>query len=240
MMLPTPTLRAGRVEQLRTGLWALSCPDPRSRTAVDNSPEYGSPSAAAAGEFDDGDWISRVQAGDEEAARALVHRLYPTVVRSIRCRLPRRTSEEDVVQAVFAKIFKKLGQFSGRVPLEHWVSRIAVNTCLDQIKQESVRPELRMGDLSEEESAVVEHLTVTNDELPSGRQNAARELLARLLLELKPDERMVITLLHIEERSTQQVSRLTGWSISLVKVKAFRARNKLRKLWRTLLNGETL
>jgi len=191
-------------------------------------------------ELDDAAWVARVQQGDEDAARALVQRLYPTVIKSVRCHLPRRTGEEDLAQAVFAKIFKKLGQFSGLVPLEHWVSRIAINTCLNQLKHESVRPELRMGDLSEEEEAVVQHLISTNEAVPGEQSNAARELLEKLLARLKPDDRLVVKLLHLEERSTEEVSRMTGWSVSSVKVKAFRARHKMRHLWRTLLDGERI
>src|SRR5262247_988968 len=93
--------------------------------------------------------LRAVQQGDEEAARALFHRLHPLVSKVVRARLPRRTSEEDVVQAVFAKVFAKLDQYSGRVPLEHWVSRVAVNTCLNYIQSERARPELRWADLSE-------------------------------------------------------------------------------------------
>src|ERR1044071_3801565 len=71
-------------------------------------------------------WIQQVQNGDEEAARSMVQRLYPTVMRSIRCHLPRRTNEEDLAQLVFSKIFSRLSSFSGNVPLEHWVSRITI------------------------------------------------------------------------------------------------------------------
>jgi RNA polymerase sigma-70 factor (ECF subfamily) len=179
-----------------------------------------------------------VQAGDEEAARSLAERLYTTIIKSVRSHLPRRTSEEDLVQAVYVKVFSKLSQFSGLVPLEHWVSRIAINTCINQLKHETVRPELRMGDLNEEEEAVVQHLATTHEDLPGERCHAARELLDKLMARLKPEERLVIRMVHLEERSTEEVSRLTGWSISLVKVKAFRARQKMRKLWKTLLNGE--
>src|SRR5437763_8190863 len=87
---------------------------------------------------------------DDEAARELVRRLYPLIAKMVRSHRPRRTSEEDLCQMIFIKIFQKLSQFSGKVPLEHWVSRIAVNTCLNQIESEKVRPELRQADLSEE------------------------------------------------------------------------------------------
>jgi RNA polymerase sigma-70 factor (ECF subfamily) len=187
---------------------------------------------------EDEDWLARVRRGDEDAARALVQRLYPTVIKSIRCHLPRRTSEEDLAQSIFVKIFRKLDQFSGLVPLEHWVSRIAINTCINQLKHETLRPELRMGDLSEEQQAIVQHLASTGDEVPSEQSNAAREILDTLMARLRPDERTVITLLHLEERTVEQISRSTGWSASLVKVKAFRARHKMRKLWKTLLRSE--
>jgi RNA polymerase sigma-70 factor (ECF subfamily) len=183
-------------------------------------------------------WLARVREGDDAAAHALVRRVYPTILSSVRCHRPRRTSEEDLVQAVFVKIFNKLGQFSGLVPLEHWVSRITINTCLNQLRHETLRPELRMGDLSEEEAAVVQRHACSHDPWAGERSKAARELLERLLDRLKPDERRVITLLHLEERSVEDISRLTGWSISVVKVKAFRARQKMRRIWKTLLKGQ--
>jgi RNA polymerase sigma-70 factor (ECF subfamily) len=193
------------------------------------------PSTEEEWRLDDSQWIQRVELGDEEAALALIRRLYPTIIRSVRRHLPRRTGEEDLTQAIYLKIFKKLNQFSGRVPLEHWVSRIAINTCLNNLRHEVVRPELRMSDLSEEEEIVVQHLaTSSEDEIPGDRQFAARDLLDRLMDCLKPDQRLVVTLLHLEERSVAEISRLTGWSESGVKLKAFRARRKMRKLGETL------
>src|ERR1041384_1135494 len=104
----------------------------------------------------DNELIRRVSRGDEEAARALVDRLRPAIIKCIRRRLPRWASEEDLIQSVFAKVFSKLHQFSGTVPLECWVTRIAVNTSLNQIAYESVRPEWRMSDLTEEQAAVLQ------------------------------------------------------------------------------------
>ena len=204
---------------------------------LDQEQTYPQPSEAAS-ELDDRAWVARVQQGDEAAARALVQRLYATVVKSVRRHLPRRTSEEDLVQAVFVKIFNKLDQFSGRVPLEHWVSRITINTLLSQLQHELVRPELRMSDLSEEEEAVIQHLACTEDDLAVGSNTDARELLEKLLAQLKPEERLVVTLLHLEERSTQEISRLTGWSVSRVKIKAFRARRKMRNAWQSLVRKQ--
>lgn len=204
-----------------------TCSDsPRVRSAVGK--------ALAAPVSDDADWVWRVRHGDESAARDLFERLYPTVMSIVRGHLPRRTLEEDLMQAVFTKVFSKLDQFSGLVPLEHWVSRIAVNTCINQLKHEKVRPELRMSDLSEEQEAVIQQLAVSESTLRDDHTSNQCELVSDLLARLRPEERLVLTLLHLEEHSAEEISRRTGWSVACVKVRAFRARAKMRKLWDAL------
>src|ERR1700756_6047068 len=116
-------------------------------------------------DFDAAELVQAALRHDDEAARELVRRLYPLVAKMVRSHRPRRTSEEDLFQMIFIRIFQKLSQFSGKVPLEHWVSRIAINTCLNQIAAEKVRPELRLADLSEEEQAIVENLSTANEDL---------------------------------------------------------------------------
>jgi RNA polymerase sigma-70 factor (ECF subfamily) len=165
---------------------------------------------------------------DDEAARALVRQLYPLVAKLVCAHRPRRTAEEDLCQMIFIKIFQKLSQFSGKVPLEHWVSRIAVNTCLNQIESERVRPELRHADLSEEEQAVVENLAASSPKLGPDQQFAARQLVEHLLTALKPVERLAIDLLYLQGRSVEEIRKITGWSTALVKVRAYRARQKMK------------
>jgi len=129
---------------------------------------------------------------------------------------------------IFIKVFQKLSQFSGKVPIEHWVSRIAVNTCLSQIEAEKVRPELRQADLSEEEQAVVENLATSSDELAPDRQLASRQLVEHLLQLLKPVERLVIDLLYLQGRSVEEIHRITGLGAAAIKARAFRARQKMK------------
>jgi len=172
--------------------------------------------------------IERVRRRDEEAARLLLHHLYPFVIKLVRAHLPRRTSEEDLAQTIFMKVFANLDQYSGTVPLEHWVSRIAINTCLNQLRIEKVRPELRWSDLSEEEEYVLQGLTSTSDEVHPDQSYAAKELVEKLLERLSPQDRLVIQLLHLEGRSIEEIKQITGWNIPLIKVRAFRARHKLR------------
>src|ERR1700736_826887 len=166
---------------------------------------------------------------DDEAARELVRRLYPLVAKMVRSHRPRRTSEEDLCQMIFIRVFQKLGQFSGRVPLEHWVSRIAVNTCLSQIESERIRPELRYADLTEEEEAVVKNLAVSSEELAPDHALASRQLVEHLLEFLKPVERLVIDLLYLQGRSVEEIHQITGLGGAAIKVRAFRARQKMKK-----------
>jgi RNA polymerase sigma-70 factor (ECF subfamily) len=131
---------------------------------------------------------------------------------------------------IFIKILRHLSQFSGKVPLEHWVSRIAINTCISQIQAEKARPELREADLSEEQTAVIRNLAVTTGELGPDQGFASRQLVEHLMKALKPAERLVIDLLYLQQRSVAEIRRLTGWSGPLVKVRAFRARQKMKQL----------
>lgn len=165
---------------------------------------------------------------DDEASRALVRHLYPFVAKLVRSHRPARAAEEDLCQMIFIKMFQKLPQYSGAVPLEHWLSRIAINTCLNAIAAEKARPELRRADLSEEQAAVVDNLAATTEELGADQQLASRDLVSHLLLALKPAERLVIDLLHLQQKSVDEVRKLTGWSRALVRVRAFRARQKLK------------
>ena len=141
---------------------------------------------------------------------------------------------------IFIKVFQNLSQFSGKVPLEHWISRIAVNTCLNQIEAERVRPELRHADLSEQEQAVVENLTTSAGELAPDQQFASRQLVEQLLGLLKPVERLVIDLLYLQGRSVEEVRKITGWSLAAIKVRAFRARRKMRQQLMKVSAGRNL
>ena len=185
--------------------------------------------------FDVAACVERVRRRDEDAARALFRHLYPLVARLVRSHLPRRTSQEDLVQTVFMKLFAKLDRYSGAVPLEHWVSRIAINTCLNQLAAEKARPELRWADLSEEQTEALEAVTVGPEALDPLQNLAAREIVEKLLAQLAPADRLVLTLLHLEGRSVDEVRQITGWNVPVIKVRAFRARRKLRKHFETLM-----
>lgn len=188
--------------------------------------------------FDLAACLERVRAGDQIAARELVEHLYPLVIRIVRSHLPRRVLEEDLCQEVFMKMFTRLGQFQGSVPFSHWVSRIAVTTCIDHLRAQKRRPEFRWADLSENEAEVLDAVLTNENEVAANDALAARELVTKLLGQLKPEDRLVLQLLDLERKTLIEISEITGWSTTLIKVRAFRARRKLQKLFIQLQKKE--
>ena len=182
--------------------------------------------------------LGRVRARDQAAARELVEHLYPLVIRIVRSHLPRRVAEEDLAQDIFLKMFTRLEQYQGTVPFPHWVSRIAVTTCIDQLRAQKRRPEFRWSDLSEAEAQVLDNVLTNDDESPPDEALEARELVHKLLGQLKPEDQLVIRLLDLEQKTIREISALTGWNGALVKVRAFRARRKLHKLFTALQRKE--
>lgn len=180
-------------------------------------------------EFDIDDCLARVRLGDEEASRALVEHLSPTVLRIVRSKLPRNAVEEDLMQEIFVKVFEKLHQYKGEVPLDHWVSRIAVNHALNAIRSQKARPEWRMADLPEEQEAALARELRASDHSQPSHALASRELVESILGTLSPDDQVLIRKLDVEEFTIAEVQQATGWSAAYIRLRAFRARKKLSK-----------
>ncbi len=174
-------------------------------------------------------WLQRVKDNDPEAASELLRELYPLVMRIVHSHLPRRMDAEDLAQIVFVKVFQKIEQYHGDAPFQHWVSRIAVNTCLNEIRSEKARPELRWADLSEDQASALDRVLDQKEEQSVDEQSATRELAAKLLETLPPRDRTILTLLDMEGHTVAETAQITGSAAAVVKIRAFRARIKLRK-----------
>jgi RNA polymerase sigma-70 factor, ECF subfamily len=175
---------------------------------------------------------------DPTAARELVERLYPLVLKIVRAHRPQRMSEEDLCQEVFMSVFADLDQFRGTMPFEHWVSRVTVHTCIDQLRRQRARPELRWADLPREEAELLQAMAADQSEPCAEHTLANRELVGRLLDALPPKDRLLMQWLELEDRSVNEVATLTGWSKTLVKVRAFRARRRMRQTLERILRQE--
>ncbi len=144
-------------------------------------------------------------------------------------RYARREHEvEDIVQDVFIKAYSKLNSWRGDAPFEHWLMRISVRICYDYLRTCQRNRELHVTDLSEDESDWLERQPAG---APAGdAPQAAQTLVSKVLAQMSPANRLIITLLEIEERPVKEIANITGWSVSLVKVRAFRARAEMKRL----------
>jgi RNA polymerase sigma-70 factor, ECF subfamily len=173
--------------------------------------------------------IAAVLAGDCASFEPLVQKYSPRVFATAR-RYARRDSEvEDIAQEVWLKAFDKLKSFRGEAPFEHWLMRMTVRTCYDFLRAHQRNRETSFSEISDPEEDWLERF-VADPSSVSEEADAAKLLVNRVLDKLSPEARMVIQLLEIEDRSVKEIAALTGWSVPLVKVRAFRARGEMRKI----------
>ena len=173
--------------------------------------------------------IAAALKGDAASFEPLIEKYSPRVFATAR-RYARRESEvEDIAQEVWLKAFQRLGGFRGDAPFEHWLMRLAVRTCYDFLRGHQRNREDVFSELSAPEEDWLSRF-VSEPEAADEQAAAARQLVERVLEQLSPPARLIITLLEIEDRSVKEISELTGWSVPLVKVRAFRARKEMRKI----------
>ena len=173
--------------------------------------------------------ITAVLKGDSASFEPLVVKYSPRVFATAR-RYARRESEiEDIVQEVWLKAFDKLRTFRSEAPFEHWLMRLAVRTCYDFLRAHQRNRESSFSELSEPEEDWLERF-VADPGNAAEAADAARLLIERVLERLSPAARLVIQLLEIEDHSVKEIAEITGWSVPLVKVRAFRARGEMRKI----------
>ena len=172
--------------------------------------------------------LARVARGDDAAAAELVAHGTPVVLSICRAHRPRHLGVEDLAQEVFLTMFMRLDRYEARpgVPFTAWLARLAVNVCLDVLRAESRRPRLTLGD---EAGAWLDSLTGGPGPADDAAL-AAKELVDALFAELPPADRLVLTLLDLEGRSVAEIAQLTGWSQTATKVRAFRARRRLKRI----------
>jgi RNA polymerase sigma-70 factor (ECF subfamily) len=163
--------------------------------------------------------------GDSEAYRRLIERHQEHVGRILWRFTRDRRAHEELVQDVFVEAYLSLATYRAKAPFEHWLARIATRVGYRYWKE---RDRLKQA----EPFSVEEWDQVTSDEdvLDRLEPTEAANLLHRLLGQLPPRDRLVLTLRYLEECDVAETARRTGWSKTMVKVQTLRARNKLQKL----------
>ena len=177
----------------------------------------------ALGDTPDETLVRATLAGDERAFRELIVRHKARVFGT--CARFARDSQQldDLSQEVFLRAWRKLRSFRGDAPFEHWLARLTVTACYDFLRRERRHRE----PVALDEMVVEMRDHSVESAISAGR---ARELLDWAMRRLSADERLILTLLELEERTVREISALTGWSESNVKVRAFRARARLKTI----------
>jgi RNA polymerase sigma-70 factor (ECF subfamily) len=176
--------------------------------------------------------------GEESAFEEIVRRYSPRVFRFAGKFFRQRSLVEEAAQEVFLKAFTELGSFEGRGSMEGWLTRITTNTCLNLLRSSKRGPELTVSDLTEDETGWLDKNMIdraTERHESSERSLMAADLAGRVLQTLPADDQLILTLIDGEDATVKEVVKLTGWSESNVKVKAFRARRRMREAVQKLL-----
>ena len=179
----------------------------------------------------DSQLIELVLAGDEYAFEQIFDRHKRTVARTAARYFQRPEQIEEIIQIAFAKAFFELPKFRGahELSLPSWLGRIAANACLDLLRTLKRKPEDLQCELNTGEAETVVDLTVSTG-VSSEESIISRDLSQKLLAHLSADDRALLQMLYVEEMSVAQIADLLDWSVSKVKIRAWRARHSLRKM----------
>jgi RNA polymerase sigma-70 factor (ECF subfamily) len=201
-------------------------------TGVLSVPGFGSKVAAKAKvdhqSTPEGLLVQRAQAGDEGAFREIVERYQSKVFSIIHGIVRQRNDVEDIAQQVFAKVYLSLRNFDFRSSLITWIYKITVNECFDYLRKRKVRKLVYESDMSEDEVRRVENSQPTVDrQAPMDESLANRDYTVKLLERVSEEERMLLMLKEVEGFSVEELAQKTGMNENTIKVKLFRARQKL-------------
>jgi RNA polymerase sigma-70 factor (ECF subfamily) len=178
----------------------------------------------------EGALVRRAQAGEEAAFRELVERYQSKVFSIIHGIVRQRNDVEDIAQQVFAKVYLSIKNFDFRSSLITWIYKITVNECFDYLRKKKVRKLVYESDMSEDEVRRVENTEpVVDRQPPQDATLARRDYLVKLLSRVSEEERMLLMMKEIEGYSVEELAGMTGMNENTIKVKLFRARQKLVK-----------
>src|SRR5437773_735895 len=178
----------------------------------------------------EGSLVQRAQAGDETAFREIVERYQSKVFSIIHGIVRQRNDVEDIAQQVFAKVYFSLRSFDFRSSLVTWIYKITGNECFDYLRKRKVRKLVYESDLSEDEVRRVENSEPNVDrQAPADTTLAQRDYVVKLLSRVSEEERMLLVLKEVEGYSVEELAEQTGMNENTIKVKLFRARQKLVK-----------
>ena len=177
----------------------------------------------------EGALVRRAQSGDEAAFREIVEHYQSKVFSIIHGIVRQRNDVEDIAQQVFTKVYFSIGNFDFRSSLITWIYKITVNECFDYLRKKKVRKLVYESDLSEDEVRRVENTEPSVRQVGADVNLARRDYIFKLLTKVSEEERNLLMLKEVEGHSVEELAEMTGMNENTIKVKLFRARQKLVK-----------
>jgi len=149
---------------------------------------------------------------------------------------------EETAQVAIVRVYRSLSSYRGKGSgFKAWLSTVTIRTCYDYWRKAYRSKEVTISALTDDHKRWIEKV-VAEESTQGLREKAAsdeaREVLDWGLSHLPPEDRMVLELVHFEERSGREVAKLLGWTTTIVKVRAFRARRKLEKILHDLIEEQ--
>jgi RNA polymerase sigma-70 factor, ECF subfamily len=184
--------------------------------------------------------VRRVLDGEVDAFGELVRRHGARVGRTVARHIP-FDQREEVVQDTWVRAFQSLHGFQLGTRFADWVTGIAVRASYDFWRQYYRRREVTESALGETHREWVEAVGATRSAeifREQVRRADAHEVLEYALAQVSPEDRMVVSLVHLEGLSAQEAAQQLGWSAVNVKVRAHRTRRKMRQLIEDWLGEE--
>ncbi len=169
---------------------------------------------------EDAPLVRACQTGDLDAYDRLVMKHQPAIAGVLFRFSAQRADLEDMTQETFIRAWRALPQWQPRKPFLHWLKRIAVNVALESCRKQRRSPLSRL----------VENGHETIHLIPGETTTTASDEAQQILSHLPPDQRIILTLLHLEQMPLAEIAGHLGISLANAKIKAFRARNHLRKI----------
>jgi RNA polymerase sigma-70 factor, ECF subfamily len=178
----------------------------------------------------EGALVRRAQTGDQAAFREIVERYQSKVFSIIHGIVRQRNDVEDIAQQVFAKVYFSIRNFDFRSSLITWIYKITVNECFDYLRKKKVRKLVYESDMSEDEVRRVEN----SEPLPeravrADTSLARRDYIVKLMDRVSEEERNLLILKEVEGYSVEELAHMLQMNENTIKVKLFRARQKLVK-----------
>src|ERR1700722_11156463 len=180
----------------------------------------------------DDELIAAVLAGQTAEFAELTARYRDKVERLCQRFFSDREMVRDLSQESFIRAFTGLSSYRAEMPFLGWLRAIVANVCYDELRRRQRRPEDLVADFSAPERVWMQLVTeATPEEIVDAaeQRREAHDLAHRLLDSLRPEDRLVMILRETEDLSVSQIAEIMGWSQAKVKIRAFRARQSMRR-----------